>query len=87
MSNQLFRVVLTESETGAQDWQVRAVATPVEVTLGAAPLGRATVYIAVPVAARDARDARAHALEIFAAEGLRGAPPVAEPLPRRYRRR
>lgn len=68
----LFSVVLTESPTGDQDWQIRVAPTPAPTFAGSAPLGRATVYALSPVAAKNARDARAHALTMISELGLRG---------------
>lgn len=79
MANQLFHVVLTESPTGAQDFQVRAVAAPAECVAGSAPLGAAMVYVLSPVAARTARDARVHALAMIDDLGLRATPAPARP--------
>ena len=78
-----FSVVITESPTGDRDFQVRRVALPAAVQFGAAPLGRATVYLLSPVYATDARDARTHALTLIDEVGLRGTP---TPTPTRRRR-
>lgn len=67
----LFHVVLTESPDGNQDWQVRLAPTPAEFISASAPIGRAMVYVVSPIAARTARDARAHALTAIEEEGLR----------------
>lgn len=74
MSNQLYHVVITETPTGDQDFQVRLAPTPAPMISAAAPLGRATVYVLSPILAKNPRDARAHALEMIAEEGLRPAP-------------
>lgn len=67
----LFHVVLTESPAGNQDWQVRQAPTPAPMVASAAPLGRATVFVVSPIAAKDERSARAHALTTISEMGLR----------------
>lgn len=74
MATKLYSVVVTESPNGDQDFQVRVAPTPAEFIASAAPLGRATVYVISPIAARTARDARAHALAMISEEGLRAIP-------------
>lgn len=81
MAKALYNVALTESEdAGTHHWDAKPTKRA-DGFIGSAMLGKARLYVANGVVAHSARDARAHALELWEEETRGNNPAMTVQLP------